>query len=134
MLAWEPSIRLEARTHIAACLLQRRCPPSRDLIVMSTQMDVALAELADRTRSAPGIYYPGEDDLWGGFPTYNMLHPGYVYHPCTYHEVPSIPPGGTDISGYSLTDTNAGFLARWCAEATSMEILYDNGIYGVVNK
>jgi hypothetical protein len=49
MPAWEPSMRLEARLHVAACILQRRCPSSRDLIIMSTPTHVSRADLVDRT-------------------------------------------------------------------------------------
>ena len=107
--AWVPSMRLEARIHIAACLLQRRCPPSRDLIIMSTPTCVSSADLVDRTLFAPVIYYPTEVELWGDFPTYNMLHPGYVYHPCTNHELQWTIPRGLDISIHSLTDMDTSF-------------------------
>jgi hypothetical protein len=69
MPAWEPSMRLEARLHVAACILQRRCPSSRDLIIMSTSAHVSHADLVARTLSATVVYYPKEDELWGDFPT-----------------------------------------------------------------
>ena len=138
MPRWSFDTASEARTYIATCLLQKRCAPAHDLLVMTTTTeyrteshDDSLTTLADLL---PDVYCPTDDELDGELPTYNMLHPRYVYIPCTNHTVKQkTHRGGTDIFRHHLSSADKEFLMLWCRETPPTETLYADALRGTVN-
>ena len=131
MPSWTTSMAAEGRTYVASCLLQRRCSAAQELLLMATTTTLNHdSEIA--TSVTLKDYHPGEDELGGDFPSYNMLHPLYVYRPCTNIEDLQSISRGTDITYHQLSEPDKDVLRQWCRAMPTMDFVYSNGMRGVV--
>ena len=123
---WSSAYSFPGRKYIASCILEQKCLPGTDMLVVSTVApDISLSHIP------PVQLYSTTMDLTTQLPSYNMLHPNYVYIPCRDGPIPP-PIPGDDIVIQSLTAMDTEYLEQWCNTHDDSFLIHDNLFLGEV--